>query len=632
MADSGRELLRLVVAGHVDHGKSTLIGRLLFDTASLPAAKMAEIETLCARRGMPFEWSFVLDALQIERDQGITLDTTQMWLRGQRRDIVIIDAPGHKEFLKNMVTGAASADAAVLVIDAEQGVSEQTRRHAYLLHLLGIRQVVVAVNKMDLAGYDEARFAAVAAEIRRYLGQIGLTPSHVIPLMARSGENVAKSAPAMGWYPGPDLLGALDRLTPAPGADELPLRLPIQDVYKFDARRILAGRIESGRLSVGDRLLFSPVNKSARIATIEAWPAPATPILHAHAGCSVAITLDEPLFVERGHIASHVEAPPVETDVFRARLFWLGRRPLALGQKLKLKLATEESEVSVQSIERVIDTTSLTPRAATLVARNEVAEVVLRSRDMLALDAADLCPRTGRFVLVDDFTLAGGGIVSMRDYADQRELITRRATNLKRVEHGVSLAQRMDRNGHKGGVLWLTGLSGAGKSTLAIAVETELFARGYQAYVLDGDNLRFGLNANLGFSPEDRAENIRRVGEVAALFARAGFIVLTAFISPYRSDRDRARQAAGSRNGGEGGSFHEIYVKASLEACETRDPKGLYAKARTGEIRNFTGVSAPYEPPEQADLVVETDRESVESSVRHIVDYVTGCFRLAPSR
>jgi bifunctional enzyme CysN/CysC len=622
MSAQQRELLKLVVVGHVDHGKSTLVGRLLNETGSLPPGKVEAIKAMSERRGMPFEWAFVMDALQAERDQGITIDTTQIWLRTPRRDTVIIDAPGHKEFLKNMVTGAAQADAALLVIDAQEGVKEQSRRHGYLLHLLGLRQVAVIVNKMDLVDYDEARFRALEREIRDYLGGLRLTASAIIPVVARDGDTILHRSPKLGWYQGRTIIEALGNFHPLAATTDLPLRLPIQDVYKFDERRILVGRVESGWLKVGDRLLFSPQNRTAHVTSIEAWGTDRLPS-EAEAGQAVGITLDEPLFVERGALASHVDRAPIETDVFRARLFWLGREPLEVGRILKLKLHTAETMVTVQSIERVIDTGDLSASAASQVERNAVAEVTLRARAMLALDTHASCPRTGRFVLVDGYDIAGGGIVSMEGYADQRSLLTAKATNVVRVEHRVSDDERIRRNGHKGGVIWLTGLSGAGKSTLAIEVERRLFAKGAQVYVLDGDNLRFGLNADLGFTPTDRAENIRRVGEVAALFARAGVIVLSAFISPYRADRDRARVAAE-------GHFHEVHVQADLAVCESRDPKGLYKKARSGEIAEFTGISAPYEAPENPNLVIDTGNASIGQCVDAMLAYIDK--HLAPDR
>ena len=623
-AGAPREVLNIVIVGHVDHGKSTLVGRLFNDTGSMPEGKVEAIRAVCERRGMPFEWGFLMDALQAERDQGVTIDAAHIRFRSARRDYIIIDAPGHREFLKNMVTGAASADAALLVIDAAEGVREQSRRHGYLLHLLGVRQVAVAVNKMDLVDYDAERFAAIEAEYRAYLGRIGIDPTCFMPVSAREGDNVASPSTRMKWYQGATIVDALDAFAAPPPATELPLRLPLQDVYRFDDRRILAGRIESGRLAVGDALLFSPSNETARVASIESWARDAAPE-EAVAGESIGITLDEQIFVERGEVASHAERPPVETNVFRAHLFWLGRTPLTAGRRYKLKLSTAEAAVEVQAIERVIDTRDLSAAAADAVERNGVAEVILRTRGMLALDEFGANPRTGRFVLVDGFDIAGGGIINMEGYPDQRRLVTQKSTNLTEVEHQVSAAARSTRNGHRGGVLWLTGLSGSGKSTLAIEAEQRLFRKGYQVYVLDGDNVRRGLNANLDFSPDDRAENIRRVGEVAALFANAGFIVITAFISPYRSDRERAR--ASTETFGDD-TFHEIYVSADLATCEQRDPKGLYRRARAGEIEQFTGVSAPYEPPVSAELVVDTNDASVAQSTKKIVDYVERHFTL----
>ena len=611
--------LRLVVVGHVDHGKSTLIGRLLYDTDSLPDGKYEELKAVSEKRGMPLEWSFALDSFQAERDQAITIDTTQIWFRRPGRDTVIIDAPGHREFLKNMVSGAAQADAAVLVIDAAEGVREQTRRHAYLLHLLGLKQVTVAVNKMDLIGHDAARFAALEDEIRRHLAGIGLTPAAVVPISARNGDMIAKRAETMPWYRGPLLLEMLDGFKTGSDPVAAPLRLPIQDVYKFDERRILVGRIESGRLAVGDKLLFSPANRAARIASIEVWNAPAK--TGAEAGESIGITLDEQIFVERGDVASHEDQPPMLSHVFSANLFWLGQKPLKIGDRFTLKLATDEAMVTVDSITRVIDTDSLEGHGATTVERNQVAEVTFRSRELLALDPHDGVSKLGRFVLVDVFDTVGGGIISMDGHPDQRRSLTRKADNLFAVDHLLTASARATRNGHKGAVIWFTGLSGAGKSTLAMQVEKRLFERGMQAFVLDGDNVRRGLCADLGFSTEDRIENIRRVGEVAALFAEAGLIVITAFISPYRADRAQARKAAGD-------SFAEVWIKADLATCEARDPKGLYKKARAGDIAGFTGVSAPYEEPETAELVIDTSAMEVEAAVEAITAYVLGQTKL----
>ncbi len=614
--------LKIVIVGHVDHGKSTLVGRLFHDTGSLPDGKLEEIQGMCERRGMPFEWAFLMDALKAERDQGITIDVSYIHFKTPNREYVLIDAPGHREFLKNMVSGAAQADAAVLVVDGEEGVQEQTRRHAYLLHLLGIRQLLVAVNKMDLVARSEDRFHAVATETREYLASLGIDLLHtvMVPVSGRDGDNVVNRSRAMAWYDGPTLAEALEAFQPPVQPVELPLRLPIQDVYKFDERRILAGRIESGHLHKGDVLLFSPSNKMARVASIEAWAEPDQPVAR-RAGDSVGITLDEQLFIERGEMASHLANAPMLTNVFRGRVFWLGHNPMLAGSRYKLKLNTAEYSVEVEKIERVIDVSDLGSGAAERVERNTVAEVIFRARRQMAVDPFDHNAITGRFVLVEAFDIVGGGLISMEGYADQRPGLMQKSTNITRVEHRVTPEERAIANGHRGGILWMTGLSGSGKSTLSFSLEQYLHRKGYQVYVLDGDNIRHGLCADLGFSPEDRVENIRRVGQAARLFARAGFIVITSFISPYRDDRDRARALAPD-------VFHEIFIDADLATCETRDPKGLYRRARTGEIPEFTGVSAPYEPPATPELRIDTAAHDAEACLALLADYVARHFAL----
>jgi bifunctional enzyme CysN/CysC len=614
----GLEPLRVVIVGHVDHGKSTLVGRLIYEMGSLPDGKFEAIKAMCERRGMPFEWAFLMDAFQSERDQGITIDTAQIWLRSKTRDYVIIDAPGHREFIKNMITGAASAEAALLMIDASHGIQQQSRLHGFLLNLLGIRQVAVVVNKMDLVGYSATHFEEIRRTYTQYLAGFGAQADYVVPVSAREGENLVHRAASMPWYEGPTLIEALETFRSARRPVDLPLRLPVQDVYKFDDRRIIVGRIESGHLAVGDRIVFSPSNKSVVVKSIEGWSRPA-PALQALAGESVGITLDEQIFIERGEVASRADNLPILTNVFRGRLIWLGHEPLRQGAEYRLKLGTREVTVTAQRVERVFDTDDLSVREAGEVARHGIADVILRSRAMLALDEAGTIQRTGRFVLTDGHNILAGGLIDMKGYPDQRESMTVRASNLLRVAHGVTVSSRQLRNGHRGGVLWFTGLSGAGKSTIAMEVERRLFQKGYMVYVLDGDNVRYGLNADLTFSPRDRAENIRRIGEVAALFADSGMIAIAAFISPYRADRQRARNAAKD-------AFHEIYVKADVSTCEGRDPKGLYKKARSGEIQEFTGISAPYEEPEAAELVVDTSALTIEDSVRAVVDYVEGNF------
>ena len=611
---AGVDRLKVVFVGHVDHGKSTLIGRIFHDTHSLPDGKVEQIQKAAREEGMEFEYAFLLDALLEEQEQNITIDTTQIQFKTAVRPYVIIDAPGHKEFLKNMITGAASADAAVLLIAANEGVREQSRRHGYLLSLLGIKQVVVAVNKMDLVDFSEQTFNDVVAEYRQFLAQVGLEARAFVPVSARNGFNVAQRSPeVMPWYDGPSITEMLDRFEPPKKLTELPLRFPVQDVYRFDSRRIIAGRIESGRLKVGDEIVFSPNNKTSKVASIERWEAPVRN--EATAGESIGITLTEQIFVERGHVGSHAASTPIESNRFRARLFWMGRKNLEPGQRYKLKLATQELDAEVVSIDRVIDASTLetVTEARTHIARNDVAEVVIQTRGALVMDNHDRNPILGRFVIMDDRLVSGGGIIFGGIYTDRTRI---KSANIFWSEGNVTPRHRLLRNGHRGAVVWLTGLSGAGKSTIAHAVERELFNQNINVYVLDGDNIRHGLNSNLGFSPEDREENIRRVAEVANLMADSGLVVVTAFISPYKSDRRRAREIVLEG----GGDFIEVFVDAPLEVCEQRDPKQLYKKARAGQIKDFTGIDAPYEAPEDPEIVARTADATLEESVATILE------------
>ncbi len=610
---SAAPLLRVVFVGHVDHGKSTLIGRILHDTGSLPEGKIDEIKKACAAEGMEFEFAFLLDALLEEQKQNVTIDTTQIPFRTARRRYAIIDAPGHKEFLKNMITGASSADAAILVIGANEGVREQSRRHAYLLNLLGIKQIIVVVNKMDLVDFSEARFHEIESEYRKFLSELGLEARAFIPASARQGENVARATMKMKWYCGASVLEALDLLEPRASDVDLPLRFCIQDVYRFDERRIIAGRIETGTLRVGDQLVFSPANKSSVVATIERWNAP--PNGPAVAGDSVGITLSEQIFVERGYVASRENETPIETNRFHADLFWIVREPLRVGHFYDLRVATQDVKCQIVSIEQIMDSSTLEMKSdgREQLERNEIGRLTIQTRGPLVIDNHDHIPNLGRFVIVDDGRIRGGGTILGGVYTDRKAA---KSKNIFWTEGKITARQRAMRSGHHGAVIWLTGLSGAGKSTIAQALERELFHRAMHTYVLDGDNIRHGLNSNLGFSPEDREENIRRVSEVAKLMADAGAVVITAFISPYRMDRRRAREIALEGNA----EFIEVFVEAPLEVCETRDPKSLYKKARAGEIRDFTGIGAPYEAPEDPEIVVHTDEQTVDESVATILE------------
>jgi len=604
--------LKIVFAGHVDHGKSTLIGRILHDTDSLPDGKMDMVKKACAAEGMEFEFAFLLDALLEEQKQNVTIDTTEIAFRTSRRNYVIIDAPGHKEFLKNMITGASRADAAVLVIAANEGVREQSRRHAYLLRLLGIKQLIVVVNKMDLAEFLQKRFAEIESEYRKFLIELSLEARAFVPTSAKMGENLARASEKMKWYRGPTVLEALDLFEPRKADLDLPLRFCVQDVYRFDQRRIVAGRIETGILRVGDELVFSPANKSSVVATIERWNAPDGAAM---SGDSIGITLSEQIFVERGGVASHQTDTPIETNRFRADLFWIVREPLHVGRLYNLRLATQEVKCQVVSIEEVTDSSTLEAKIdkREQLERNEVGRLTIQTRRPLVIDNHERIPNLGRFVIVEEGEIRGGGTIFGGVYTDRR---VAKSQNIFWSEGKITARERAVRGGHRGAVVWFTGLSGAGKSTIAQALERELFNRAMHTYVLDGDNVRHGLNSNLGFSPEDRVENIRRVSEVAKLMADAGAVVITAFISPYRMERRRAREIALESNA----EFIEVFIDAPLEVCETRDPKNLYKKARAGEIREFTGIDAPYEAPEDAEIVVRTDRQSVDESVAMILE------------
>jgi bifunctional enzyme CysN/CysC len=612
------EQLKIVIVGHVDHGKSTFVGRLFHDTGSLPEGKLEQLQQIAKRRGVPFEWANLMDALQSERDQNITIDTAQIWFHTKKRQYVIIDAPGHKEFLKNMVTGAAHAEAALLLIDAHEGVQENSRRHGYLLNLLGIRQIAVLVNKMDLEQYSESRFKQVESEYRAWLRSIDVEPKVFIPIAAKHGDNIAQRSSNTPWWQGPTVLETLDEFRVTEPPKNQPLRFPIQDVYRFDERRILAGRVEAGSIKVGDRLVFSPTNKTSTVKTIERWNAPHTD--RADAGESIGITLSEQIFVARGAIAALESSPPFELSSFKARVFWLGKQPFSKGKTYKLKLATQEVDCHIESIVKVIDASTLETvsrkQNELFVGRHEVAELTLHTRKPIAFDVhADIVP-TGRFVIVDGFDVSGGGIIAPDNYPRRTHDTSNKSDNIYWSRGRVTAGQRELRNGHVGYVIWLTGLPSSGKTTIATEVERELFNLGRHAYVLDGDNIRHGLGADLGFSPRDRAENIRRVGEVAKLFADAGFICITAFISPYRHERELARKLL------EPGRFIEIFVNAPLEICEQRDPKGLYAKARAKEIKDFTGISAPYEHPLKPEIELRTDQLSISECVTRVLEFL----------
>ena len=600
-----RPQVRIVIVGHVDHGKSTLVGRLLHETGSLPEGKLEMLKEVSARRGMPFEWSFLLDALQTERDQGITIDTTQIRFRTRSRDVVLIDAPGHAEFLRNMITGASQADGAVLIIDALEGVRDQTRRHGYLLHLLGIKQVAVVVNKMDRVDFSAERFKEISDEISAHLIGLGVTPTAVIPISARDGDGVAEHTARIGWYRGPTVVEAIDALEPARPLELLALRLPVQAIYKFDDRRIVAGRIESGHLNTGDEIVIMPAGKIAKIKSIESWPV--TPVNGVHsAGRSVGITLDRELFIERGDVIAHAGATPRDTRRIRARIFWLHDKPLSKGDQILIRLGTRESRASVVAIEKAVDPGQLSNEETKAIARNHVGEIDISLAQPIAADPYADNPRTGRLVIEINGRIAGGGLVLSVD-AGQRAV----PIDIVPVESALRPEERSARYRHNGAVIWLTGLPGSGKSTLARALERRLFSRGGSPILLDGDTLRAGLNNDLGFSPQNRSENIRRLAEVATHLARNGHIAIVAAVSPAIADRAAARRTADT-------SFREIHVAAPADVCESRDPKGHYAKARAGTLPSFTGITNDYQPPAECELRIDTSVRSVADATDEI--------------
>jgi bifunctional enzyme CysN/CysC len=610
----------------VDHGKSTLIGRLLADTGSLPEGKLEAAEKASREEGMPLEYAFLLDAFLEEQAQNITIDTTRIGFRYKGQSFEIIDAPGHREFIKNMVTGAAAAEEAILLIDAHEGLKEQTRRHGLLLSLLGVSRVIVAVNKMDLVQWKQDRFRVLEKEIREYLGGLKISPREVIPISARKGSTVMRRDDQhLPWWKGPTLLEALlAGAGKSQHSPEGPLRFSIQDVYRFDARRVIAGKLESGRIRVGDPVIFFPDRKASRIRSIESW-GEETPLREVGPGQSVAVTLEEQIFVERGHVGALPENPPVESREVRARIFWLDTEALRLQAPVTLRLGTQSVEARLVAIDRVVDAEKLEAVTDTReeVGRFEVAEVRLRCRRPLVYDAHERVSATGRFALQRGPRIGGGGIITFAEYpASLAKPVT--GEHLTWTEGRVSQEARASHFGHEGAVIWLTGLSGSGKSTLAVALESLLFRRGIGTMILDGDNLRHGLCADLGFSLTDRAENIRRAGEVAKLMAESGLVVISSLISPLKKERESVRASCRSA----GISFSEIFINASIAECEKRDPRGLYQKARKGEIKGFTGIDSPYEIPEHPDLILETGKEKVVESAERLLSHVLNLVRL----
>lgn len=533
--------MRLVIVGHVDHGKSTLVGRLLSDTGSLPEGKLDSIREICERQGKVFEFAFLLDALEEERDQGITIDVSRMFFKSRKRRYVIIDAPGHKEFLKNMVTGASDAESALLLIDVCEGVQEQSRRHGYILKLLGLTQVAVVVNKMDLVDYDAEVFFKVKSEYTAFLDSIGVVANDFIPVSAKLGVNVASRANEIPWYKGPTVLEMLDRFEEKTPPSHLPLRFPVQDVYKFDERRIIAGRVESGRLKVGDRLAFSPSNKKGVVKSIEAWSVPVQPT-EAHAPRSTGFTLDEQVFVERGDFASLVDELPIVATTFDVNVFWMGKRHLQKGRTYTLKLTTQEVPCEVVEFKKVIDASTLETLAdQDFLAKNDVAELTLKTRKPVVFDLFGSISATGRFVLVDEYDVCGGGIVTTYAPSNKKDKLRDgvRYRNFNWVRSEIKIEERAYRNGHRAALILISGDDGADKAGLARRLEEKLFKLNFQSYLLDRGNVRLGVSADITAENQEylNEETVRRFGEVAKLFLDAGHVAISTSNS-FNQDQD----------------------------------------------------------------------------------------------
>lgn len=526
------QILNLVIAGHVDHGKSTIIGRLLADTHSLPEGKLEAVRENCRRTARPFEYAFLLDALKDEQAQGITIDAARTFFKTDLRKYMIIDAPGHIEFLKNMVTGASSAEAALLVIDAAEGVRENSRRHGFMLSFLGIRQMCVLVNKMDSVGFDPAVFDAIVREYSEFLKQLDVTPMGFIPVSGREGDNIATRSQRMPWYDGPTVLQQLDTFTPEARPENKPLRMPVQDVYKFtargDTRRIVAGRIETGRLRVGEEVVFYPSGKKSTIQAL-AHMSGETGQREAEAGWSVGFTLSEQIYVRRGEIATHTSCPrPHTASRIKVSLFWLGRAPLQKGKKYLFKLGTARVEMEVERFLRIVDASTLEARDLDQVERNDVAECILKLDQLTAFDLAADVPETGRFVIVDDYEISGGGVV-LDVVEDRQAAISARAQERNtRWEAAISDEERAERYNQKPCLVLISSQSNNDlRKTAAKGLERKLFSEGKFTYYIGMANILYGLSADLARNGEEvHAEHFRRLAEVANLMLDAGVILI----------------------------------------------------------------------------------------------------------
>lgn len=543
--DLSKEQMHVVVVGHVDHGKSTIIGRLLADTHSLPKGKLEAIRERALKNGKPFEFAYLIDALKDEQAQSITIDSARVFFQSKKRNYIIIDAPGHIEFIKNMITGASHAEAAILVIDAEEGVQENSRRHGYLLGMLGIKKIVVVVNKMDLVDYKEEVFNAIVAEYSQYLTDLGIQPMYYIPVSGREGDGVVNPSPRLAWYTGPTVLNALDLFTKEKPLVDLPLRIPVQDVYKFnsygDKRRIVAGSIASGQVKVGDELVFYPSGKHTKVKTIESFNTPK--ITSRVTGQSVGFTMTEQVYINRGQIATRVkDTPPSVSSRLRASIFWLGKQPLSMGKDYIFKLGTSHEKVRVEAIHKVIDASDYkSQNAHTEIGHHDVAEVTFKLAHPIAFDTSEVFPETSRFVLVDDYEIRGGGIVleplTDEDSELRADVYTR---NMKWIPSDVTMSHRAEMYNQRPSLVLITGTRHAGRKTLARKLEKQLFKDGKFVYYLGIGSLLYGVNADLmrHDAPGDWREHVRRFAEVSHLFLDAGMLLIVTAIEFTQDDLD----------------------------------------------------------------------------------------------
>ena len=600
-------LLRFLTCGSVDDGKSTLIGRLLYDTKRLFEDQLASLEADSRRYGTTggdIDFALLVDGLMAEREQGITIDVAYRFFATDRRRFIVADTPGHEQYTRNMATGASTADLAVLLVDARAGILTQTRRHAFIVSLLGIRHVALAVNKIDLVDFDQARFDEIRQAFEEFAAPFGFETVVAIPMAARDGDNVIARSERTPWYSGPSLLEHLETVDVSGSAGTGPFRFPVQWVNRPDASfRGYAGTITGGAVSPGDEVIVSRTGERARVARIVTHD---SDLALAVAGDAVTLTLDRELDASRGDVFAPPGDRPELSDQIAANLIWMGSEELLPGRPYLLKAGTRTVGATVSELKHRVDIETLKPLAAKTLTLNEIGLANLSLSEPIAFDSYEANRATGSFILIDRFTNAtvAAGMIRFG---------LRRATNVHWQSVDVNKAARASAKHQKPCILWFTGLSGAGKSTIANLVEKKLHGIGRHTYLLDGDNVRHGLNRDLGFTDADRVENIRRVAETAKLFVDAGLIVLVSFISPFRSERQLARELV------EDGEFLEIYVDAPLEVVEQRDPKGLYKKARAGQIAHFTGIDSPYEPPLEPDLRLDTTSATPEELANRIV-------------